>query len=65
MQRGHQKHLLNVNPNQHLFERIPQLGLPSSLADYILYFISLNDGHDDSDDDDDQDKDDHDDDGSA
>ena len=30
-------HLLNLDPHRHLFNRIPQLGLPSLLTDYLLY----------------------------
>ena len=35
------KHLINIYPHQHLFGRIPQLGLPSSLTRYLLYNVSL------------------------
>ena len=31
------KHLLNINPHLNLFMRIPQLGLPTRLASYLLY----------------------------
>ena len=55
------KHLLNVNPNQHLFERVLQLGLPSSLAEHLLYDVLLNDDDNDSEDDDDEDNHDNDD----
>ena len=34
------KHLINIDPHQHLFGRIPQLGLPSSLTAYLLYNVS-------------------------
>ena len=34
-------HLIKLDPHSHLFRRIPQLGLPSSLTAYILYYISL------------------------
>ena len=35
------KHLLQMNPHQHLFGRIPELGLPSVLSEYLLYDYSL------------------------
>ena len=35
------KHLLDLDPHQHLFGRIPKLGLPSSLVQYLLYNMSL------------------------
>ena len=38
------KHLLIVDPHENLFGSIPQLQLPSSLIDYLLYNISLDDG---------------------
>ena len=31
------KHLLDINPHLNLFMRIPQLGLPSRLAQYLLF----------------------------
>ena len=37
------KHLLAIEPHQHLFGRIPQLGLPSSLTDYLLFYVSFDD----------------------
>ena len=36
-------HLLVLNPQQHLFNRIPQLGLPTTLPKYLLYDVSLDD----------------------
>ena len=30
-----------MDPHQHLFGRIPQLGLPSALAVYLLFYLSL------------------------
>ena len=33
------KHLLQMNPHQHLFGRIPQLGLPSIIANYLLFDV--------------------------
>ena len=44
------KILLEIDPFHHLFNRIPKLGLPSSLLKYLLFDVSLND--DDNDDDD-------------
>ena len=35
------KHLLELDRHGNLFCRIPKLGLPSSLADYLLYYISV------------------------
>ena len=35
------KHLLQMSPHQHLFDKIPKLGLPPSLVDYLLYNSSL------------------------
>ena len=35
------KHLINLDPHTHLFGRIPQLRLPSSLSKYLLYYLSL------------------------
>ena len=35
------KHLLDLDPHRHLFGRIPKLGLPSSLVQYLLYHCSL------------------------
>ena len=35
------KHLLKLDPHQHLFRRIPQLGLPSALTRYLLFNMSL------------------------
>ena len=37
------RHLLLLNPHQHLFNRIPQLGLPSILDKYLMYNVSLDD----------------------
>ena len=36
------KHLLDINPHLNLFMRIPQLGLPTRLAHYLLYDEDLN-----------------------
>ena len=35
------KHLIKLEPNVHLFDRIPRLGLPTVLAEYLLYGVSL------------------------
>ena len=42
------KHLLDLDPHQHLFGRIPKFGLPSALVQYLLYNRSLDndDNHD-------------------
>ena len=35
------KHLIDVDPHEHLFGRIPELGLPSLVTEYLLYDYSL------------------------
>ena len=35
------KHLIDLDPHEHLFERIPQLGLPSLVTEYMLYDCTL------------------------
>ena len=35
------KHLIDVDPHRHLFVRIPKLGLPSLMTEYLLYDCSL------------------------
>ena len=40
------KYLLNTNCHQHLFGRVPLLGLPSSLESYLLFDVSLEETHD-------------------
>ena len=35
------KHLLDLEPHTQLFGRVPRLGLPRSLSDYLLYGQSL------------------------
>ena len=35
------KHLLDLDPHEHLFGRIPKLGLPRRLSKYLLYNFSL------------------------
>ena len=42
------KHLLELDPHAHLFHRVPRLGLPSLLTEYLLYNISLDDNDDDA-----------------
>ena len=36
------KHLLNLDSHLNLFHRIPKLGLPTRLAEYLLYDVKLN-----------------------
>ena len=50
-----QDHLLMLDSHWNLFGRIPRLGLPSSLTDYLLFNVTLDteDVNDDDDDDDD------------
>ena len=35
------KHLIDLDPHENLFGRIPELGLPSVLSEYLLYDYSL------------------------
>ena len=35
------KHLLKLDPHQHLFSRVPKMGLPSALNKYLLFNQSL------------------------
>ena len=35
------QHLMKINPNQHLFYRVPQLGLSAVQSDYLLYNLSI------------------------
>ena len=35
------KHLLDVDPHEHLFGRVPKLGPPTSLTDYLVYEMSI------------------------
>ena len=37
------KHLLKLDPHKHLFGRVPKLGLPTSLTDYLVYEMTLDD----------------------
>ena len=39
--RAIRRHLLQINPQQHLFDRIPRLGFPFLLTEYLLYNVSL------------------------
>ena len=39
-------HLLKLDPHTHLFDRVPQLGLPPLLTEYLLYGVSLDDDSD-------------------
>ena len=41
------KHLLKLDPHQHLFRRIPHLGLPSMVTEYLLFNMSLDVNSDD------------------
>ena len=34
-------HLLDLDPHTHLFGRVPRIGLPKSLAEYVLYNVHL------------------------
>ena len=43
-------HLLHVDFYEHLLGRVPKLGLPTSLTEYLLYGVSLDDEDDDDDD---------------
>ena len=54
------EYLIKINPNQHLFHRIPQIGLPTVLSDYLLYGLSIekktgDDTEEETDDEDDDD----------
>ena len=42
------KHLLNLDPHTHLLSRVPRLGLPSLLTEYLLHEMSLDDDIDDN-----------------
>ena len=41
-------HLLELDPHENLFVRVPQLGFPKSLASYLLYDVTVDDVNDDS-----------------
>ena len=54
------QYLVEISPNQHLFHRIPQIGLPTVLSDYLLYGLSIekktgDDTEEETDDEDDDD----------
>ena len=34
-------HLLKLDPHTHLFGRVPRLGLPAALTDYLLFNMSI------------------------
>ena len=51
------EHLLKLDPHQHLFGRIPKLGLPSALNRYLLFNISLEKSGEEEEEDDDDDSD--------
>ena len=36
-------HLLELDPNQNLFVKVPELGLPKLLASYLLYDVTIDD----------------------
>ena len=40
------KRLIDIDPHKHLFDRLPQLGLPHSLTEYLLYNVSLDEVED-------------------
>ena len=46
-------HLTELNPHEHLFNRIPQLPLPSILTEFLLYNVTLEITEDDDDNNDD------------
>ena len=37
------KHLLKINPHEHLFHRIPKIGLPAVITRFMLFDLSLDD----------------------
>ena len=41
------KHLILLDPHTHLFDKVPRLGLPAALQEYLLYGMSLDDRDDD------------------
>ena len=55
------KQLLKLDPHQHLFGRIPELGLPSIVTEYLLFNQSLDDDSDDEEEEEEEDDDDNDD----
>ena len=51
------KHLMDLDPEENLFIRIPQLNLPNVVSEYLLYDMSLDDDGDDVGNDSDRDED--------
>ena len=51
------KHLLQLDPHENLFHRVPRLGLPALLQRYLLYNQTLDDDDQDQDNDYDDDYD--------
>ena len=41
------KHLLDLDPYTHLFDRVPRLGLPATVTDFLVYNQTLDDTQDD------------------
>ena len=35
------EHLLELDPHTHLFYRVPRLGLPDVVTDYLLFNMSI------------------------
>ena len=35
------EHLLHLDPHTHLFGRVPRLGVPAALTDYLLFNMSI------------------------
>ena len=35
-------HLIELDPHENLFHRVPKLGLPSALSEYLLFNVSMN-----------------------
>ena len=46
------QHLMKLDRHGNLFHRVPRIGLPSPIARYLLYGVSLDDDDDEDDDDD-------------
>lgn len=40
-QKSIRKYLLKINKNEHLFHRIPKLGLPTIINEYLLHNIKM------------------------
>ena len=41
------RHLIEINPHEHFFDRVPRLGLPHLVSSYLLYDLELKDDDDD------------------